>query len=45
MLNDLKNELAISIEIENGYSIGYPNQERQFKMDFLVRFLDFDNEQ
>jgi len=45
MLNDLKGELDINIEIENNYSIGYPNQEKQFKMDFLVRFLDFDNEQ
>lgn len=45
MLNNLKNELGINIEIEEGYSIGYPNQEKQFKMDFLVQFTDFDNEQ
>jgi len=45
MLNNLINELAINIKIEEGYSIGYPNQERQFKMDFLVEFPDFDNEQ
>ena len=45
MLNNLKNELGINIEIKEGYSIGYPNQEKQFKMDFLVQFTDFDNEQ
>lgn len=44
MLNDIKNELGINIETEEGYSIGYPNQESQFKMDFLVQFTDFDNE-
>nr|P25217.1 RecName: Full=Type II restriction enzyme BsuFI; Short=R.BsuFI; AltName: Full=Endonuclease BsuFI; AltName: Full=Type-2 restriction enzyme BsuFI [Bacillus subtilis]CAA44014.1 type 2 restriction endonuclease [Bacillus subtilis] len=45
IVNNLKNELGINIEIEEGYSIGYPNQEKQFKMDFLVQFTDFDNEQ
>ncbi len=45
MLNNLKNELRINIKTEEGYSIGYPNQEKQFKMDFLVEFTDFDNEQ
>lgn len=45
MLNNLKNELGINIKTEEGYSIGYPNQEKQFKMDFLVQFTDFDNEQ
>lgn len=44
MLTNLKNELGINIDTEEGYSVGYPNQERQFKMDFLVEFNDFDNE-
>lgn len=45
MLDNIKDELNINIKIKNGFSIGYPNQEKQFKMDFLIEFLDFDNEQ
>lgn len=45
MLNNLKNELRINIETEDGYTTGYPNQEKQFKMDFLIQFNDFGNEQ
>lgn len=44
MLDALKNELGINIEIQEGYSTGYPNKDKQFKMDFLVKFSDFDNE-
>ena len=45
MLYDLINDLDINVKIENGYSIGYPNQEKQFKMDFLIEFIDFNKEQ
>ena len=45
MLDNIKDELNINIKITDGFSIGYPNQEKQFKMDFLVEFLGSDNEQ
>lgn len=45
MLDNLINELNINLKVENGYSIGYPNQEKQFKMDFLIEFTDFNKEQ
>ncbi len=45
MLNSIKDELNINIKITDGFSIGYPNQEKQFKMDFLVEFLGSDIEQ
>jgi hypothetical protein len=32
MLYDLINDLDINVKIENGYSIGYPNQEKQLFM-------------
>src|SRR5690625_2696190 len=43
MLNDLKDDFNLNIEIEKNYSIGYKNKVKQFKMDFLIRFLDFGN--
>lgn len=45
MLDNIKDELNINIKIKNGFSIGYPNQEKQFKMDFSIEFLDLNNEQ
>lgn len=45
MLNNLKEEFDINLKIKSNYSVGYPNQQKQFKMDFLIEFADFDNEQ
>ena len=45
MLDNLINELNINLKFQDGYSIGYPNQEKQFKMDFLIEFTDFNKEQ
>ena len=38
MLNSLKNDCGISINVSSKYSIGYPQQKKQFKMDFEISF-------
>lgn len=34
----------LNVSINKGYSIGYENCEKQFKMDYAITFNDFDNE-
>ncbi|MGF3075974.1 MspI family type II restriction endonuclease [Facklamia sp. P13055] len=33
-----------NVEFSSNYNIGYPNKEKQFKMDFKVVFSEFNNE-
>lgn len=34
----------LNIEIKKGYKVGYPNFEKQFKMDYQIIFHDFEDE-
>jgi len=43
MLVDLKKDMALNFSIEKGYTEGYPNMEKQFKMDYCIVFHSFDD--
>ena len=34
----------LNVSVKKGYSVGYENCEKQFKMDYAITFNDFDNE-
>ena len=37
MLNNLKEEFDINLKIKSNYSVGYPNQQKQFKAHFSLK--------
>lgn len=44
MINSLQHDLNAEIILSDKYSIGYPEQEKQFKMDFKLSFPNINNE-
>ena len=44
VLEPISDDPNFNIKFSSNYTIGYPNKEKQFKMDFKVVFPEFDNE-
>lgn len=44
MLDDVRNIDLFNIEYSEKYAIGYPGKDKQFKMDFIIKFPDCNNE-
>lgn len=43
MINDLANDTNFNISVTEDYAQGYPDMEKQFKMDYCVVFHNFDD--
>lgn len=44
LLQKIQEIPKLNVSIKKGYSVGYENCEKQFKMDYAITFNDFDNE-
>jgi len=43
MLQELVSNMQLNITVKKSYADGYPQMEKQFKMDYCVEFRDFHN--
>lgn len=44
LLQKIQEIPKLNVSVKKGYSVGYENCEKQFKMDYAITFSDFDNE-
>jgi len=44
LLQKIQEIPKLNVSVKKGYSVGYENYEKQFKMDYAITFNDFDNE-
>ena len=44
LLQKIQKIPKLNVSVKKGYSVGYENCEKQFKMDYAITFNDFDNE-